>query len=463
MTGLLLLASLASAQPVPQPESGAAARLSKALQFKTVSTQDPALSPKAEFEALHKHIEDSFPLIRERLKREKIGETLLYTWLGKEPALKPALLLAHLDVVPVEPGTESKWEQPPFSGAVAGGFIWGRGAIDDKGRAWAILEAVEGLLKTGYMPTRTILISLGHDEEVGGAEGAKRVAALLAQRKTLLEAAFDEGGAIVNQQDFSKPVARIMVAEKGYLTVELVAHGEGGHSSMPPKTTAVGRLARAVERVETHPFPARLTSIERASLNALAKDVRWPKRLLYSHPRLFSWFVRRAYAKQPPSNALIRTTIAPTIVQGGIKDNVLPTTARAVINLRLLPGDTIEYALKRLVDVIDDPLVSVSPTGTEPSEASAVSDPKGPGYAALEQATHEVMPDALVAPALLGGASDARHFQGLTSSIYRFRPWRATSPEELKRFHGANERVSVSDLEEQIRFYSVFIPKLDTL
>lgn len=484
---LLALAIFAAAQPVappiehgagarpagdktlvadgPSPEVMAAAdRLSKALQFKTISTHDPAQSPSAEFEKLHKHLDESYPLIRERLKREKVGQTLLYTWLGSEPALKPVLLLGHLDVVPVEPGTEGKWTQPPFSGAIADGYVWGRGAIDDKGRALAALEAVEALLKRGHQPKRTILLALGHDEEVGGAHGAQRVAALLAERKVALEAVYDEGGSIMQGVlGVKKPSARVMVAEKGYLSVELVASAEGGHSSMPPAKTSIGRLSRALARLEKKPFPAHLTALNRRGLQILSREMSFGRRLMFGHPRLFGWFIKRGLSKMPSGNALIRTTLAPTIVEGGIKDNVLPSRARAVINLRLLPGDTVDFALKRIVKVIDDESIAVSPIPGLANEASPESPLDSPAFQAIAQATAEALPDVLVVPGLLPGATDSRHFFGLTSSIYRYRPWRAVTPEELKRFHGTDERVSLEDLEEYVRFYTAFIPKLDRL
>jgi carboxypeptidase PM20D1 len=238
-------------------------RLAQALRFATISHEDPAQVDRAPFRELHRFLEESFPQVHHSLKREVIEEySLLYTWQGTDASLAPALFAGHIDVVPVESGTETEWQYPPFEGCVEEGYIWGRGALDDKVAVLGLLEAAEALLARGFQPHRTIYLAFGHDEEVGGTYGAKRIAALLQQRGVRLEFALDEGLAVTEGiiPKVSKPVAMVGIAEKGYLCLELSAESRGGHSSMPPSETAIGILSAAITRLERHPMPPRRDS-----------------------------------------------------------------------------------------------------------------------------------------------------------------------------------------------------------
>jgi len=186
---------------------------------------------------------------------------LLFVWKGADASLKPILLVAHQDVVPIETGTEGKWTHPPFSGAVADGFIWGRGTVDDKGSLGGILEAVNTLLAKGFQPKRTIYLAFGQDEEIGGSNGAEKVADLLKTRGKEFEFVLDEGYAIVSKNmvpGVSAPVAIIGTSEKGYLSLEPTVDSPGGHSSMPQRESSIGILSAAVQAVERHPMPAHL-------------------------------------------------------------------------------------------------------------------------------------------------------------------------------------------------------------
>src|SRR5688572_24983906 len=220
-----------------------AERFTTALTFPTISTQDSATFDPAPFTELHTWIEDAFPNVTRRLTREIVANySLLYTWTGSDTTLDPILLMGHLDVVPVEPGTESRWTHPPFAGVVADGFVWGRGTLDDKASVVAILEAVEWLLSQGYEPRRTIYLAFGHDEELGGFSGAAAIAAILKERAGRLGFLVGEGGVVAEglMPGVSRQVALIGVVEKGSIGVELTVERTGGHSSMPPVHTAVG-------------------------------------------------------------------------------------------------------------------------------------------------------------------------------------------------------------------------------
>jgi carboxypeptidase PM20D1 len=398
-------------------------RLSEAIRFKTLSLQETVHSNPNEFLQLHAFIDKSFPRLRQSLNKETVGRySLLYTWPGKDKRLKPCLLMAHMDVVPVEAATESSWQQPPFSGQVADGFIWGRGAMDDKASVLGILEAVEYLLTSGFEPSRTVYLAFGHDEEIGGNDAAK-IAGFLQSRGVELEYVLDEGLNIFNDiiDGVSAPVALIGIAEKGYLSLQLTAASPGGHSSAPPTHTAISVMSLALQRLEGRPFPARLSEPTREMIEFLGPEMSWPKRLAVANLWLFDPLLKKQLSRSPLINALIRTTVTPTIFHAGVKENVLPTKASAVINLRLAPGETVGGAIAHVRATIDDPNISVRPLPVQ-LEPSSVSDIQSTSFASLHRTIRQTAPQALVAPALLVAATDSRHYQALTKNIFRFLP-----------------------------------------
>src|SRR5213079_888014 len=242
----------------PLDTAALAQRLAGALRFKTISFQDSSQFDAREFDGFQQYLRTTFPKLHAALKLEKVnGYGLLYEWTGSDPGLAAIVLLAHQDVVPVEPGTEGRCTEPPFEGKIAAGYVWGRGALDDKGSLVAILEAIEHLVAGGAQPRRTVYLAFGYDEEVGGRRGAARIAELLASRSVHPEFVLDEGGALTTGlvTGISAPVALVGIAEKGYVTVSLTAQAEGGHSSMPPPQTAVGILATGLTRLEGQQMP----------------------------------------------------------------------------------------------------------------------------------------------------------------------------------------------------------------
>jgi carboxypeptidase PM20D1 len=244
----------------------AAERLAGAIRIPTISSEESSDFDAQAFQNLHAHLANAFPRVHSQLQREAVGEhSLLYTWIGANSALKPILLMGHLDVVPVEPGTEPEWQEDPFSGRIVDGYIWGRGAIDNKSAVLGTLEAVEMLLREGYQPTRTVYVAYGHDEETGGSEGARQTASLLRDRGIELEMVLDEGGAIGEGviAGVSAPVALIGVAEKGFASIELSTRTEGGHSSFPPQESVIGIVSAAVTRLEKSSMPAQFDGATR--------------------------------------------------------------------------------------------------------------------------------------------------------------------------------------------------------
>lgn len=442
-------------QPLGVDEGAAAGRLAGALRFQTVSSEEAGRVRGEEFEGLHRYLEENFPKAHAALTRESVGDySLLYTWRGQDESLKPVLLAAHQDVVPVGPETVAGWEQPPFEGRVAGGYVWGRGALDDKSNLLALMEAVEALVGEGFRPRRTVYLAFGADEEVGGAGGAARMAELLRARNVALEYVLDEGLAVTEGiiPDVSQPVATVGVAEKGFVSLELVVEGAGGHSSMPPPQTAVGILGAAVARLEERQMPASLDGVTRQLLEHVGPEMPFGKRLVMANLWLFGPLVVRKLAESPGTNAGVRTTTAATVIGGGVKENVLPASARAVVNFRILPGDRIESVVAHAREAVADPRVKINRLGAFAAEPSAVSGTDTAGFQTVRRTIRQLFPDTLVAPALVLGATDSRHYARLTTDIYRFSPMRVRR-EDVERIHGTNERISVKDYAACVKFY----------
>jgi carboxypeptidase PM20D1 len=442
--------------PLAVDKEAAAASLGAAIRAKTISgLLDPAGTAR-EFAALHEHLRQRYPLVHAKLEREVVSEhSLLFTWKGSDATAKSIALGPHLDVVPIAPGTESLWKHPPFDGVVAGGDVWGRGAWDDKANLISQLEAVELLLKAGFQPRRTVYFVLSHDEEVGGSRGAGQVAALLKQRGVKIDFYLTEG-LVVTQRilpGVAAPIALVGLAEKGYVSLRLTAEAPPGHSSMPPAPgqSAIGMLSAALARLDSQPMPGGVQGIAREMFAAVAPEMSGFNRVALSNLWLFRPVVENMLARQPSTNALMRTTTALTIANAGNKENVLPGRADAVVNFRILPGDTVEGVVAHVKRVVADERVKVEKLA-EGGEASPVSSMASDGYRHIERAIREVFPGAVVAPGLMLAGTDAKHFVGLADQLYRFSPVRA-GPAELSRPHGTDERLAVDNLAEMIRFY----------
>jgi carboxypeptidase PM20D1 len=442
-------------EPIPKLEVGGGAieRLAGSIRLSTVSIADGSHS---DFTALHRHLETCFPNVHATLIRDVVNRhSLLFTWKGENESVRPVLLMAHMDVVPVETGTELSWTHGPFSGDVADGFVWGRGTLDDKVGVMAILEAVEILLNQGFRPSKTILLAFGHDEEIGGQAGAGQIAALLKTRYIRVEYAFDEGSVVTAGivPGLAPRAALMGIAEKGYASVELSAVSPGGHSSMPPPQTAVGILAAAVTALEHRPMPAALDGPAALLFDRLAPEMPFWSRVPLANRWLFNGLIVGQLAKSPTTNAILRTTIAATIFEGGVKDNVLPAQARAVINFRIKPGDTVRDVLAHVKKVVNDRRVEVRlvepESGKNPSRQSRVDSV---AFKRIERTIREVMPDAIVAPSLVVAATDTRHYEELADEVYRFLPV-VLGPDDPRRIHGTDERIAIDGYKDCVRFY----------
>jgi carboxypeptidase PM20D1 len=454
---------VAPAPPLAVDEKGVADKLSAAIRFQTVSSHDDASLNAGEFQKLHAHLRERFPRVHASLQREVVGGlTLLYTWPGSDANAKPIALLAHQDVVPIAPGSEAKWQAAPFSGEVRDGYVWGRGAWDDKANLIAQLEAVEMLLATGFKPRQTVYLVFGADEEVGGMRGAVQVVKLLQERKVRLDFVIDEGLLITEgvMPGLKQPAALVGIAEKGYLSVVLKVPATPGHSSMPPPkgTSAIGMMSAALRRLDDEQLPGTIRGVAREMFETIAPEMGGFQRVALSNLWLFGPLVQAQLEKAASTNAMLRTTTALTIVNAGNKDNVIPGEAQATVNFRLLPGDTTQSVMQHVRGKTGERFELIAlPAASEPSP---VSPTQSASYQLINRTVRSLFPGTLVAPGLMIAATDSRHFAPVSDHIYRFSPVRA-KPEDLSRFHGTNERIAVANLGELVRFYHQLLRNLN--
>lgn len=438
--------------PIKVDADAVAQRLAKSVTFRTVSSQDKPDATDAEFRKLHAYLVQQYPLVHSALKREVIGASLLYTWNGTDPKALPIALLAHQDVVPIASGTEQAWSVDPFGGVIKDGFVWGRGTLDDKGNILAQLEAVEMLLASGFKPKQTIYLAMGQDEELGGARGNKALVDLLASRGVKLDFVLDEGMVITEGvfPGLSKPLALIGLAEKGGLNLQLSYDGKPGHSSMPPVPSGIGSMSKALASLEDHQMPGGIKGVAAEMFGALAPEMPMLNRVLLSNLWLTRSLVQGQLEKSVTANAMLRTTTALTIVNGGNKANVLPGHVEATVNFRILPGDTVAGVHEHVRAVVNNEAIKLQAEGG--TEASPISPTGSKAYQTIARTVRQMFPGMVVAPGLVIVGTDSRHYTPLTDNIYRFSPMRFKS-EDLTRLHGTNERIAISNYVEVIQFY----------
>ncbi|MCL2564467.1 MAG: M20/M25/M40 family metallo-hydrolase [Defluviitaleaceae bacterium] len=400
--------------------------LSTAITFPTVSYEDEALMDSQAFKDLHAFFEDAFPLVHKYMERIVINEwSLIFHWKGSDTSLKPALFMAHLDVVPVSPGTEGDWTYPPFSGHIDGDFIWGRGAIDTKSQVVGELFAAEYLLEKNYTPKRDIYFVFGHDEETMGVKGALACKEYLEKKGVTLEFVMDEGGGFKMGGEFGAPnalLARVDIFEKGYIDVAVEGEGIGGHSSKPGKGTVLGKVSKAISKIEDNQLPAHLNPVTANMFKALAPVITEEPFKSYvseidTKAQAFADYLCSVDSLAP----MVHTTTALTMINGSPAPNVLPQSVKALINFRIAPEDTCESVLKHCIDTANDPELNIYMTkGLDPSKMSRIDSV---GYKAIEEATKKFLKDITVLPGLVVGGTDCRYFEDICDSAYRFRPY----------------------------------------
>jgi carboxypeptidase PM20D1 len=475
IVAFLLIVALSRAIATPRAAPAAAALSETALEEAagiedalaavvrrpTVSFYDESSEDEAAFAAFKRDLEGLFPKVYAAMKREEIGDrALLFTWEGRDQKLAPAIMCAHFDVVPADDAAQ--WRHGPFSGDIAEGCVWGRGTQDIKLMLVSALHAAERLIGEGFRPERTINFAFGGDEEIGGSRGARRIGEALASRNVKASFLLDEGGIVADGMfPFAdRPLALIGIAEKGYIDATVEAAGAGGHASMPPRRTAAGNLARAVVAIESSPPRARLGFTVRSFLDRLSPYSPIAIRVVFRNLWLFGPLVKAIFGAGHDTNAMIRTTFAPTMLQGSAKENVLADIARANVNVRILPGESSKMALARMARLarpcgatvrVDHPESLVEPLPESPIDHE--------GYRAIEAALGLSFPDAACVPFLFFAGTDTKHYLGVVQAIYRLTPIKQSSA-QLEGVHGRNERVEVANLRRCEIFYKRLLETL---
>jgi carboxypeptidase PM20D1 len=434
----------------------AVAKLQALVRIPSVSDRDPSRVDTNAFDRLLDELRAQFPRLHESLELTRVGSHgLLFRWRGRSDD-RPIVLMAHLDVVPVD--ESAPWQYPAFSADVVDGAVWGRGTLDDKGCVAAICEAVERLVEVGHQPAQDVWLSFGCDEEVSGT-AAEAAVDELERRGVRPWLVLDEGGAVAHEAfpGVEHPVAAIGVAEKGTTSVELRVEGRGGHASTPARNGPTVKLARAVLRIDRSPMPARVPATTVELMRRLAPHLPLPLRPVMSRAdRIQPLLARALIAAGPEAAAMARTTFAVTTLRGSPALNVIASAATAGVNIRVMPGDTVDDVLAHLRKVVDDPDVRISLV--ERGEASPVSlvDDVFDHVAAL---VAEHFPDAVVAPYVQTGATDSRHFTRICEHVYRFAPFRMTAAQR-RAVHSFDEHLGVDALLAGIAWYQALIEGL---
>ncbi len=434
--------------------SRAVESLSKMITFQTISVRGKPDENGEQFDGFRAYIKERYPNVFARCTFEQVGQSgLLFHLAGKQSDC-PSALMAHYDVVEVS----DDWQHPPFGGVVEDGVLWGRGAIDTKVTLCAALEAVERLLDEGFIPKNDLYLSFSGDEEIMGPS-APAMVDLFEQRGIRLGFVLDEGGAIVSGifPGVTKDCAVIGIAEKGMADLMLTAESAAGHASAPPNTTALGKVAKAICRIEANPFRQRLVAPVRSMLSNLGKhSEKGAIRLIFSNLWLTAPIVKLIFKKGGGElAAMTRTTTAFTMAKGSSQANVLPKTASATANFRILQGDTVEGTIARVKKLAGKEVTVTKIYASEPSSISKLDE----RYDLLADTIRDSFMDVLVTPYLMMACTDSRHFGRISNHVYRFTPLRL-SKEDRGLIHANDERIDTAKVDECVEFYVNLVRKL---
>lgn len=429
-----------------------AEKLSAMIQIPTVSkNEDEDLS---DFYRFHEELERLFPKLHETLQKTVLDGTLIYLWKGKDSSKKPVLFMGHQDVVPA---SDEGWTVPAYSGALVDGKVYGRGALDCKSTMLVELQAVEELLEEGFVPPCDVYLEYSINEETGGM-GAANAASYLKEKGIDLALVLDEGGAVIDKavDGMDRPYAVIGITEKGYMDVKITARGKGGHSSTPPRNTPAARLfafANAIEK--KRPFEKRLIPEAAEMLRRMAPSFSQPLRMVLGNIGLFRPLVKTVMPMVSPfGEAIMATTCCFTMMKGSDAANVIPKEPYLIANLRTSVHQNCAASLavlKKYADKYDLELEVLMQR-----DASPVSNIHSREYAYVEECIKKQFPDVGIAPYLIMGGTDCRHFHALTENALRFAPVRMTS-EQSASCHAVDENVTVSALAEGVGFFIEFL------
>ena len=435
--------------------------LSKAIQIKTISNRDSTRVDWNEFQKLQDFIDETYPNIKSKLEKTVVPPSnLVFYWKGTHSDLDPIALLGHQDVVPVTAGTENDWVHPPFDGFDDGEFIWGRGALDMKNHLIAVLEATEALLEDGFTPERDVYLLFGDNEEVvaNDKNGARDIMNYLREKGIHLDCVLDEGGAMlpVNVPHVinNKYLAGIGIGEKGYADIEIAVCAKGGHSSQPPKHSAIGILADVVKDLENHQFKASFSETMKQLMESVSRNTTYPMRLLTCNIKALQPALLQIFKLIPPAACMVRTTTGVTMTQGSPAANVLPQRASITVNFRAMPGVTTEDLVAHIRRVVRNKDIEINVLNSK--EASKTSPTDSRVYKIIADLCRRMEPNAIVAPFLVMGGTDACNYEPICENIYRYAPFKADTA-LLLCTHGTNERIPVSCMKDGLRFFKNFI------
>lgn len=426
--------------------------LAKMIRVPSVSKrEDEDLS---EFRALHKVLEELFPLVHKNLERVELSGNLLYRWKGSDPARPPILFMAHQDVVPAPP---EGWKHPPFDGVIEDGRLYGRGTLDSKCNVYSQLEAVEELIAEGFAPKCDVYLEASINEELGGG-GAPLAVEYLREKGVRLALVMDEGGSILDvpMKGMDRPYAVIGIVEKGYMDVRVTARSAGGHSSTPPRGTPLARIAAFIHEVEKRrPFRKKLMGEVAEMFSRLAGSFPFGMRLLLGNLWLFKPLVMAVMPRVSPfGEALLSTTCAFTMCHGSDAANVIPSEAYVVANLRTSVHQGCDASLQVLKRIADKHRLSLEVM--QRRDASPCTDIRGPAYQTVARMIQECFPGIGVAPYFIMGGTDARHFYALSDNVLRFTPIGMTTA-QMESCHAVDENVSLDSLAKGVEFYKRFL------
>ena len=449
-----------SAEPLSLDEEQLAKNLSGMIRIKTITSMTMDGFDKDAFLGLHAYLEKTYPLLHKTLEKEVVNSySLLYKWTGTGSGQKPFLMMAHMDVVPADERTLDKWVHGAFSGDIADGYVWGRGAMDMKGQLAAILESVEHLIGEGFVPRRDIYIAIGHDEESMGTLGAQKIVDRLQEKDVRLEFVIDEGGVMMDgkMMNVGAMVAAVGICEKGYADIRLIAESAGGHASRPPKQTAVGALAKAIVALEKKHMKPTLNKPLKDMLEAVGAHMAFPLNVIASNLFITKPLLLLGLNAGATGAAMVRTTAAPTMLQGSSAPNALAERAEAVVNFRISPDNTVEALLAHIKKTVGSGIKLEIIQAYEPSDVSAITSR---AYHVIENTIRTMFPDYLVSPYLMVGATDSRRYAAVADGIYRFQPFRSMA-DDLDTLHAANERLQIASLREAVEFFIRLVKKAD--
>ena len=439
-------------EPDPDPQRAAAyaEKLSAMVRCETVSV--PGADQREKFLAFHRELERLFPQVHAKLEKTELNGNLLYYWKG-ERSDRPLVLMSHQDVVPAE----GKWEHEPFSGDIADGKVWGRGTSDTKCSVMAFFQAAEELLEAGYMPPQDVYLSSSCTEECDG-DGCPKLVAELKRRGVKPYLVCDEGGGIITEPigGIHGNFAMVGVFEKGKADVKFTATSGGGHASAPAAHSPVARIAAFVNEVETHRvFRRKMPREVAAMFETLAPYASFPLKLVFSN----LWLFRPVLLQVLPlisaqAGAMIRTTVAFTMLNGSDACNVMPQEASVCANMRFIPHQGMDESL-----AIIRAMAEKHGLKTEVLSASDYTDPvdiRGDAFQTVQRVIGETFPGCAGSPYVMTGATDSRFYQEICENVVRFAPV-IYGPEQMKGMHGLNENIEYSCLPGAVDFYKNLI------